>query len=152
METTRPSAAWRVGLWMRRIADTGLLEVAVDADDRAHVWAARQFREHAPFHTCEAVLVELAFLLGTPIPGLQLIIRRDLILDFDLASEIGPVLDLLQKYRNRQMDLADACVVRMTELRGQSKVWTVDWRDFTIYRRHGRHAVPCEFPPAKQRA
>jgi predicted nucleic acid-binding protein len=136
---------------MKRIADTGLLKAAMDTDDRAHPWAARQFREYAPFHTCEAVLVELAFLLGTPVPGLQLIIRGDLILEFDLAAEIGPVLDLLQKYRDREMDLADACVVRLTELHAQSKVWTVDWRDFSIYRRHGKHAIPCEFPPVRQR-
>jgi predicted nucleic acid-binding protein len=136
---------------MKRIADTGLLKAAMDADDRAHSWAAAQCREHAPFYTCEAVLVELAFLLGTPIPGLQLIVRRDVILDFDLAAEIEPVLDLLQKYRDRQMDLADACLVRMAELESQSKVWTVDWRDFSVYRRHGRQVVPCEFPPGKKR-
>jgi predicted nucleic acid-binding protein len=97
------------------------------------------------------VLVELAFLLGTPIPGLQLIVRGDLILGFDLAAELKPVLDLLQKYRDRRMDLADACLVRMTELEGQSKVWTVDWRDFSAYRRHGRQVVPCEFPPGRHR-
>jgi len=136
---------------MKRIADTGLLKAAIDGDDRDHLWAAAQFREHAPFHTCDAVLVELAFLLNTPIPGLQLMVRGDLILDFDLATEIGPVLDLLQKYRDRRMDLADACLVRMTELAGQSKVWTVDRRDFSIYRRHGRQVVPCEFPPGKRR-
>jgi hypothetical protein len=107
---------------MRRIADTGLLKAAVDADDLVHPWAAKQFRENAPFHTCEAVLVELAFLLGTPLPGMQMIIRGDLILDFDLAAEIRPVLDLLQKYRDRKMDLADACLVRMTELHAQTKV------------------------------
>jgi uncharacterized protein len=147
----RLSDTRRADFCMRRIADTGLLKAAVDADDRAHPWAAKQFRAHAPFHTCEAVLVELAFLLGTPIPGLQLIIHGDLILDFDLAAEIEPVLELLQKYRDRQMELADACVVRMTELQAQSKVWTVDWRDFSIYRRHGKQVVPCEFPPGNQR-
>jgi uncharacterized protein len=136
---------------MRRIADTGLLKAAIDADDWAHTWGAEQFREHAPFYTCDAVLVELAFLLGTPVPGLQLIVRGDLILNFDLAVEIKPVLDLLQKYRIRRMDLADACLVRMTELQGQSKIWTVDWRDFSVYRRHGHQIIPCEFPPTKRR-
>jgi uncharacterized protein len=148
----RPFGAWRANACMKRIADTGLLKAAIDADDRDHGWAAAQFREYAPFHTCDSVLVELAFLLNTPILGLQLIVRGDLILDFDLAAEIEPVLDLLQKYRDRRMELADACLVRMTELAAQSKVWTVDRRDFSIYRRHGRQAVPCEFPPGKRRA
>ena len=48
-------------------------------------------------------------------------------------------------------DLADSCLVRMTELAAQSKVWTVDRRDFSVYRRHGRQIVPCEFPPRKRR-
>src|SRR5437667_2446831 len=36
------------------------------------------------------------------------------------------------------MDLADACIVRMTELTDACKVWTVEKQDFRIYRRHGR--------------
>jgi uncharacterized protein len=134
---------------MKNIADTGLLKAALDRDDEAHAWGASQLRAHAPFCTCEAVLDELAFLLGTPIPGLQLVLRGDLILEFDLASEVKPVLDLLHKYRDRQMDLADACLVRMTELESRCKVWTVDKADFQVYRRHGRQAVPCEFPPGE---
>src|SRR5580658_10735591 len=98
------SGDWRASDCVRKIADTGLLKAALDADDWAHPWGSAQFREHAPFYTCDAVLVELAFLLGTPIPGLQLIVRGDLILGFDLAVEIKPVLELLQKYRDRRMD------------------------------------------------
>ncbi len=135
---------------MKNIADTGLLKAALDRDDEAHVWAAGQLREHAPFHTCEPVLDELAFLLGSAIPGLQLVVRGDLLLGFDLGAEARPVLDLLHKYRDRQMDLADACLVRMTELEPRCMVWTVDKDDFQIYRRHGRQAVPCEFPPDRR--
>ncbi len=135
---------------MKNIADTGLLKAAIDRDDEAHAWAARELREHAPFHTCEPVLDELAFLLGSAIPGLQLVVRGDLILEFDLGAEARPVLDLLHKYRDRQMDLADACLVRMTELEPRCKVWTVDQDDFQVYRRHGRQPVPCEFPPRKR--
>jgi len=131
---------------MKKIADTGLLKALLDADDVRHHWGVAQFREHAPFYTCDAVVVELAFLLGSPLLGLQLILRGDLILDFNLAAEARPVLDLLQKYRDRQMDLADACLVRMTETSVRSKIWTVDRADFSVYRRHGRQPVPCEFP------
>ena len=45
------------------------------------------------------------------------------------------------------MDLADACLVRMSELTERCKIWTVDRDDFAAYRRHGRQTVPCEFPP-----
>jgi hypothetical protein len=50
---------------------------------------------------------------------------------------------------HHRLDLADACVVRMTELTPRCKVWTVDREDFTSYRRHGRQSVPCEFPPGR---
>ena len=132
---------------VKNFADTGVLKAALDRDDAVHVWGADQLRAHAPFYTCEAVLDELSFVLGSAIPGLQLVVRGDLILDFDLASESRAVLDLLHKYRDRQMDLADACLVRMTELESRCKVWTVDRGDFQVYRRHGRQPVPCEFPP-----
>ena len=79
---------------------------------------------------------------------LTLVARGDLELCFDLAAEMPKVLALVTKYAGQPMDLADACVVRMTELNERCKVWTVDRSDFTAYRRQGRQIVPCEFPPA----
>ncbi len=79
---------------------------------------------------------------------LTLVAGGDLELSFDLAAEMPKVLALVTKYADQPMDLADACVVRMTELNERCKVWTVDRSDFTAYRRHGRQIVPCEFPPA----
>ena len=40
---------------------------------------------------------------------------------FDLAAELVRVLDLMKKYRNVPMSLADACLVRMTEIAAASK-------------------------------
>lgn len=134
---------------MKNIADTGLLKAALDRDDAVHAWGAEQLRTHAPFVTCEAVLDELSFLLGSALPGLQLVVRGDLSIEFDLAAEAKAVLDLLHRYRDRPMDLADACLVRMTELESRCKVWTVDRSDFQVYRRHRRQPVPCEFPPGR---
>ena len=131
---------------MLNIADTGLLKAALDKSDALAEWGKREFRDHAPFHTCEAVLVELSFLLGTPVPGLKLVERGDLILTFTLREESARILDLLNKYRDAHMEIADACLVRMTELAPEARIWTVDKRDFSIYRRHGRQSVPCVFP------
>jgi predicted nucleic acid-binding protein len=79
---------------------------------------------------------------------LQLVARGDLILDptFVLADELPRVLALVMKYADFPMDLADACLVRMTEITTRCKIWTVDRADFAAYRRHGRQPVPCEFP------
>ena len=89
---------------------------------------------------------------GQPAAIVEMIQAGEIILNFDLSEQTAGVLSLLKKYADREMDLADACLVRMTELDAQSKVWTVDWRDFSVYRRHDRQVVPCEFPPGKRRA
>ena len=132
---------------VKKIADTGLLLAALDNADPFHNWGAREFLAHAPFVTCDAVLVELSYHLNDALPGIKLVERGDLILDFNLAAETGSVLDLLHRYRDRKMELADACLVRMSELNSQCKIWTVNRADFSVYRRHGRQIVPCEFPP-----
>jgi uncharacterized protein len=135
---------------VKKIADTGLLVAAADPHDRHHRWAAAALRDHAPFHTCDAVVLETSWVLGSPLTVLTLVARGDLVLDaaFDFGAEIPRLLELCRKYAGRPMDLADACLVRMTELTVRCKVWTVDREDFSTYRRHGRQPVPCEFPPA----
>ena len=61
---------------MQKIADTGLLKALLDRSDEHHRWAYKQFAAHAPFHTCEAVLDELAsvprteLLAGLPLVGM----------------------------------------------------------------------------------
>lgn len=134
---------------MKRIADTGLIVALLTRNDPFHAWAVREFRTHAPFHVCDAVLVEAASFFPDPVNVLRLVQRGDLILEpgFSLGQELGAVLTLAAKYADRPMDLADACIVRMTELTQRCKVWTVDRSDFAAYRRHGRQLVPCEFPP-----
>lgn len=134
---------------MKRLADTGLLVAAADPHDRHHAWAAAALRAHSPFYTCEAVVLETAWVLGSPMGVLLLLARGDLVLDpeFDFAVELPRLLELCRKYADRSMDLADACLVRMTELTAQCKLWTVDREDFSTYRRHGRQVVPCDFPP-----
>ncbi len=62
-----------------------------------------------------------------------------------LPDDIGAVMDLLDKYENVPMSLADACVVRMTEVLSDPLVLTTDM-DFKIYRRHSRKVVPCLLP------
>ncbi len=95
------------------------------------------------------MILETAWVLGSPLAVLGLVARGDLIVDpeFAFSQEIPRLLELCRKYADRSMDLADACLVRMTELTARCKLWTVDRDDFSAYRRHGRQAVPCEFPP-----
>ncbi len=59
--------------------------------------------------------------------------------------ERDSVLRLLRKYADTPMSLADACLVRMTELHRDSRVFTLD-RDFAAYRRNGREHIPLLAP------
>ncbi|NWG12974.1 MAG: hypothetical protein HXY20_05500 [Acidobacteria bacterium] len=64
---------------------------------------------------------------------------------FDLETELEPVLALMDKYADVPMSLADACLVRMTEIQADSVLLTTD-RDFLVYRRHSRQIIPCLLP------
>lgn len=59
---------------------------------------------------------------------------------FSLADEVEAVRQLLAKYADVPMSLADACLVRMAELHGDHDVFTLD-SDFRIYRKHGREPI-----------
>ena len=133
----------------RTLLDTGPLVALVDSSEAHHPWARQQFASVSPpLYTCEAVIAECVYLLaGASVDAtapLDLISRGVLQIDFHLAAEHAAVRDLLARYAPR-MDLADACLVRMSELNRESQVLTLD-ADFRIYRRNGRHVVPTILP------
>ena len=135
---------------MRPIVDTGPLVALLDAREPDHTWARETLDGlRAPLYTCEACLSEAAFLLGHVKGGpnalLTLVGRGILVPQFRLASEIEAVRKLMTKYASVPMSLADACLVRMTELDTRATVLTLD-NDFRIYRRNGRQAVPVLMP------
>lgn len=136
---------------MKEIADTGLIVSFLARNDRFHEWALEAFRHYSPFFTCDAVLAEAGSFFQYPVGLLTLVSRGDLVIDpgFVLADEWSEVSALALKYGDLPMDLADACIVRITELNPHCRVWTLDRGDFTIYRRNQREAIPCEFPPEK---
>jgi hypothetical protein len=76
----------------------------------------------------------------------ELLRRGALEIGFDLRVQLDPVLDLMRKYRDVPASVADACIVRMTEIEADVTVLTTD-RDFPIYRRHGRQVIPAAMPP-----
>ena len=70
---------------------------------------------------------------------------------FRLQDEAEAVESLLRKYASVPMDLADACLVRMTDLHRDCVVLTLDTEFRDIYRRRGRKIIPCQLPPGAQR-
>ncbi len=77
-----------------------------------------------------------------------MVASRDILLAFDLTEQAAGVLALLHKYADMQMDLADACIVRMSEMFRDCRVITVDRKDFSVFRRNGRELIPILTPPA----
>lgn len=132
------------------IADTGALVALLDQSDYHHEWAIECFKTlRAPVITCEAVLAEVWHLLGAAPPSRKTLakLHRDGIiqLPFDFEAQAVSIWQLLEKYADIPMDLADACVVRLSELFVDRVVWTVD-SDFKFYRRNKRAAIPLIAP------
>lgn len=132
------------------IADAGPLVAYLDRSDQHHEWAVATFAQlTAPLLTCEAVMAEAWHLLRrgriNPDHLLALVKQGALTVQFDFSSEIDSVRLLIQRYTNVPMSLADACLVRMSELHDASRIMTVD-SDFIVYRRHGRRTIPLLSP------
>jgi predicted nucleic acid-binding protein len=130
------------------LVDAGFVVALLSGRDTHHHWAATQAAEFSlPWSTCEAVLSEAYHLLGDRGgPNLSALLRRRaLIVDFALAQNVEPVAKLIEKYSDVPMSLADACLVRMTEIISDPVLLTTD-EDFRIYRRHSRQVVPCVTP------
>lgn len=53
-------------------------------------------------------------------------------------DDVPRIRELMRKYRNRPMDMADAALVRVAEREGVRRILTVDRKDFEVYRIHGR--------------
>lgn len=135
---------------MKHILDAGPLIAALNSDDKHHRWSSETLeRLGSPFYSCPEVMAEVAAMTGKPAAVVEMIQAGEIILNFDLTEQAAGVLTLLKKYRDRQMDLADACVVRMTELTRDSRVITLDRADFSVYRRNGRELIPVIVPPVK---
>jgi len=130
------------------IADSSALVALLSRDDQHHDWIAVQADALPwPWLTCEAALTETFHLLGERgAPRLKDLLRHGaVVLSFDLGDQLAPVLDLMDKYADVPMSLADACLVRMSETLPDPVVLTTD-ADFRIYRRHSRQVVPCLLP------
>ena len=132
---------------MQFIADTGFVAGFWDPNDKIREWAHRVAREHpGPHLTCEAVLVEASYLVG-PNRVSRAFAEGDYLVDFDWQLQRADVLELLRRYADREMDVADACVVLMAEANPRLKVLTIDRKDFSVYRTRNGKPIHCVFPP-----
>jgi uncharacterized protein len=132
------------------IIDTGPIVALLNRRDRHHLWARRLLDTvEPPIFSCDPVLSEACFLLrdieGGSDAVLDLVARGIVRSDFRVASEADSLRALMKKFASVPMSLADACLVRMTELDPKGIVLTLD-SNFRIYRRNRRQVVPTISP------
>ena len=130
------------------IADTGFLVAFANRRDRHHDWAVGlAARVTKPLLTCEAGLAEASFHLGS-VPLVLAMIREGLVDSVFVASDhLIQLAQLAERYADRRPDLADICLIRMSELHPRHSVITVDRADFQVYRRNKRETIPLICPP-----
>lgn len=135
---------------MKGIADTGFLVAFANRNDRHHDWAVGvASRVTEPLLTCEAVLAEAAFHLRDSAVVLAMVEEGLVTVAFSFDQHVSSLAALAKRYADRQPDLADLCLVRMSELHPRHSVITVDRADFRVYRRNRRDTIPLICPPVR---
>jgi len=134
---------------MITICDTGPLLAYLNRNDPHHAWAVALMKQvRPPMLVCEPVLTEVVYFLREDDvaidPLFQLVEREAVRLEFDLSTHWPRIRTLMSRYR--QMDLADASIVVMSELHARSQVLTIDRKDFSVYRRNDRQVIDFVAP------
>ena len=133
---------------MKGIADTGFLVAFARQNDAHHDWAVSlASRVTEPLLTCEPVLAETAFYLESVSLALQMLTEGLVTVAFTCTDHLPRLAALARTYADRTPDLADLCLIRMSELYPRHSVITVDRDDFRVYRRNKREAIPLICPP-----
>ncbi len=122
------------------LVDAGPLVALLDADDRHHRACALALEEiRAPLATVWPAVAEAAYLLGSVSSAAQDDLLGMLEGEGIGLLSLGPgdiprIRELMAKYADLPMDLADACLVRVAERERLDTVLTIDRRDFRVYR------------------
>jgi hypothetical protein len=124
------------------LVDAGPLVALIHADDRHHARcreALKTIRE--PLGTVWPAVTEAMYLLGFSSraqDALWRLLERDAVKILSLdASDVPRMRELMRKYSDLPMDLADAALVRVAEREKIPRVFTIDRRDFELYRPRG---------------
>jgi len=125
------------------LVDTGPLVALTDADDQYSAECTAAFRRvRQPMGTVWPVLTEAMHFLSD-LPKAQDsvwdMIARGAIHLIPLGPEDVPrIRELMRQYADLPMDLADAALICVAEREGINQFFTIDKKDFGVYRLHGR--------------
>jgi uncharacterized protein len=123
------------------LVDAGPLVAIIDADDRHHaVCSAALKKLRPPLVTVWPAVVEAMYLLEdfrAQDALWQMILRGVLVIEPVEPPDLVRTRDLMAKYRDLPMDLADATLVAVAERLACRRIFTLDRKDFHIYRPKG---------------
>ena len=120
------------------LLDTSVIVALLDRSEKFHPVCSSAVRElEAPLITCEAVLAESCYLLrnlpGAPEAVIENVAAGIFQVPFQLSREAVGVKQVLRKYRDRRIDLAGACLIRLADEFETADILTLD-KDFAVYR------------------
>lgn len=122
------------------LADTGFFLAIANPNDKHHTAAVQAARGvHEPLVTTWPVLTETCHLMlrvGTDHQARFVrAVASGAIRIFDLSVEhLGRIEQLMAKYKDLPMDLADASLVIAAEDQSDGRILSADTRDFRTYR------------------
>lgn len=121
------------------LVDAGPLIALIHADDQHHRRCVATFQQLTePLATVWPVLTEAMYLLSFSWKAQEAVwemIDRGVIELLPLAGEeMSRMRELMKKYRDLPMDLADAALVAVAEREKVRRIFTLDRRDFEVYR------------------
>ena len=125
---------------MRRVlVDTGPIVAILSRRDQFHRICVDALRDMpGPLFTCWPVITEAAWLLRQSQQAVQQLlggIEAGFLEVLPLTSEDAvPIAAILKKYRDIRIQLADAALVHLAGRNGLDTIFTLDQRDFSVYR------------------
>jgi len=120
------------------LLDTGMIVALLDPTDSLHTRCSDAMADvGAPLVTCETVIAESCYLLrdveGAAEAILHSVATREFLIPISLADATVPVRRIMAKYRDRNVDLADAFLIHLADEFSTGDILTVD-RGFRVYR------------------
>lgn len=121
------------------LIDTGPIVALFDKDDNYHLRCINLIKEiREPLITTWSVITESFYLLNFSWKvqdDLWTFLQRGGIEIYPLDKEqYAPCRELMGQYQSLPMDLADATLVITANILGISQIFTLDHKDFSIYR------------------
>ena len=123
----------------RVLADTGPIVAILSRRDQHHKICVEALREMpGPLFTCWPVITEAAWLLRRDANAIQQLLNAIDAGLFEMlaltTADAKPISAIMKKYRDVRIQLADAALVHLAARDGLDTVFTLDRRDFAVYR------------------